>query len=318
MLFPDHMKQLIDECAARLTAEFNPRNIVEYYLIWQMARGFVQYELTCDQVLVNLKFQIERVDLRWADDRREQAARAGARLHTAPCRIAGELGRSKYGALYLIDKLTSLGESIAANGGLDDQQRDYLFDLLGIDPVLRNGSARVPAGNNPAALAQVVEKEKARLARKIEVELDNRDKHEQDAARLGIFKYVDAETRRLINCRGRAERRFEWAEKTLRQIREGADPASILDPETKQPLNVAAEETPCPQAAPPPPPPPTPAAPPTAESPRTTIRLPRLPEGLRPDAREDLIDFLEMFVADFVARTVTITPDGDLGSLASD
>jgi len=312
LLYPDRMREAIDERIRALTAEKSPRGVLEHFLIGQMARGSVQSELAGDQLVVNLKLALERVDIRWPDERREQADRLGQRLHKAPCLVAGQLGRSKYGALYLIDKLTSIGESIAANGGLDDQQRDYLFDILGVDPVLRNGSSRVPAGDNAVGLAAVVEKEKARLTRRVEVDLDVQDQHEQAAARLDIFKYIDAETRRLESNQRRAERRFEWALETLRLIRAGVDPSTIIDPETKRPLDAGTAEA---SSAQPATPPPTSAAPPAPESPRTTIRLPELPPGLRPEAREVLIDFLEKFVADMVARTLTVTPDGELGPI---
>ena len=158
----------------------------------------------------------------------------------SPRRLAGSRGSwagTKYGALYLIDKLTSLGESIAANGGLDDEQRECLFDHLGVDPVFRNGSQKVPAGSDGPGLAAVVEKERARLTTKLERELNARDLQEQAAARLGIVRFDDQETRKLNNYQGRADRRVKWAWQALAEVRAGVDPSTIIDPETKRPID---------------------------------------------------------------------------------
>jgi len=123
LLFPDTVKQLIDERTRAFSAQLSPRTLLERWLVGQTAMGTVQSDLANDQLTINASLAVQRVDTpRWVDDRREYCEKLGQRIGKAPCRIAGELGRSKYGALYLIDKLTSLGESIASNGGLDDAQ----------------------------------------------------------------------------------------------------------------------------------------------------------------------------------------------------
>ncbi len=197
-------------------------------------------------------------------------------------------GRTKYGALYLVDKLTSLRESIAANGRLDPQQRDYLFDILGVDGVLRNGSARVPAADNGPALAQVVETERARLTTKIERSLNGLDQSEQSAARLGIVRSYDQETKNLRSNARYADRRYQWAWAALGQLRAGVDPSTIIDPETKRPIAPEAPAAPAREAAPagpaaPASPPPEPAAS------TSTFRLPAAFAGLPEEIQQILI-----------------------------
>ena len=46
-------------------------------------------------------------------DRTEQACRLGQKLSASPCWVKGALERTKYGALYLIEKLTGLAEIVA-------------------------------------------------------------------------------------------------------------------------------------------------------------------------------------------------------------
>ena len=152
-------------------------------------------------------------------------------------RIAAQLGRCKYGALYLLDRLTSIGESIASNGSLDDAQRECLFDYLVWTMSSATAARRSPPAANGPALALVVEKEKARLTTKLERELNARDLQEQAAARLGIVRYLrDQETRNLRGDQTRADRRVKWAWQALADVRAGVDPATILDNETGKPI----------------------------------------------------------------------------------
>jgi hypothetical protein len=279
------MKQAIDARTVKFAGRIKPSDGFEEFLVGQMARGAVQSEFAGEQLLLNEALAVGRIDDRWEEDRREDADRLGERLSKSPCRVARALGRTKYGALYLVDKLTSLGESIAANGGLDPQQRDYLFDILGVDVVLRNGSARVPAGDNGPALAATVEKEKARLITKIERSLDGQDLKEQSAARVGIVRVYDQETRNLRSNARYADRRYQWAWAALCLLRAGADPSTIIDPETKKPIVPVAQPASAPAAA-------QPAAPAPAEAPAepapSSFRMPAylasLPEEMRQDA----------------------------------
>ena len=224
----------------------------------QIGIGTVQSELANDQLIINASHAVQRVDTpRWAEDRREKTEKLGQRISTAPSFIAAQLGRCKYGALYLLDRLTSISESIASNGSLDDAQIACLFDYLGVDHVFRNGSQKVPAGSNGPELAAVVEKEKARLTTKLERELNACDLQEQAAARLGIVRFYDQETRNLRGAQTRADRRVKWAYKVLADVRAGVDPATIIDNETGRPIKPDATFPPAAKAAPPPPPPPT-------------------------------------------------------------
>ena len=262
----------------------------------QLAMGTVQSDLAADQLIVNASLAVQRVDTpRWAEDRREYAEKLGQRIATAPGRIARELGRCKYGALYLLDQLTSISESIASNGCLDDAQRECLFDCLGVDHVFRNGSQKVPAGSDGPGLAAAVEKEKARLTTKLERELNARDLQEQADARLGIVKFRDQETRNLRGDETRADRRVKWAWQTLAEVRAGVDPATILDNETGRPINPRDRDSPAPEAARPKPAPPEP---PTATAPEaaaaaaastSTFRIPPMLQGLPEELKQMLI-----------------------------
>ena len=249
LLFPDWMLRAIDERACAFAAQVAPRTLLEEWCVREMARGTVQKDLASDQLLINLRLAVERAgSSRWEDDRREQAEKLAKRLPTEPYRVARALARSKYGALYLIDKLTALGDVIATNGGLNDSQRDALLDALGIDHVVRDG-CKVPAGNDGPGLAAVVEREKARLEASVERSLNDRDRSEQRAAMIGIVRQHDEETRRLKSDKSRAQRRYNWAWKTFLQVQAGVNPATIIDPETGKPVDPRPHSSPAAEAA---------------------------------------------------------------------
>ena len=292
LLFPDRVKQLIDERTRGYAVQLYPRSLLEWWCVGQIAMGTVQSDLANDQLTVNASLAVQRVDTpRWAEDRRENAEKLGQRISTAPSRIAAQLGRCKYGALYLIDRLNSIGESIASNGSLDDEQRECLFDHLGVDHVFRNGSQKVPAGSDGPGLAAVVEKEKTRLTTKLERELNARDLQEQAAARLGIVRFYDQETRNLRGALTRADRRVKWAKQVLAEVRAGVDPATIIDNETGRPIKPDETFSPAAQAAAPPPPTP-PAEPPCAapaseaDAAAPTFRMPAILKGCSEEVRQ--------------------------------
>ena len=95
LLFPEAVKQDIDERTRGFAVQIVPRTVLEWWLTGQAAMGTVQGDLARDQLLVNMRLAVERVDTHWADDRRERADKLGQRIATAPGRIARELGRSQ-------------------------------------------------------------------------------------------------------------------------------------------------------------------------------------------------------------------------------
>jgi hypothetical protein len=185
--------------------------------------------------------------------------------------VARELGRSKHGALLLISRWEALGEAVAANQRLDEAQIQMAYDLLAIPKVLRNGSRQVPAADNAPALAAMVNREIARHRTNLQRSLDAADQSDREMARLNIVRQRDSVTRGLKADLHRAERRFTWAEDVFRRLRQGVDPATIIDPETKAPIKPDAPAAPTsapapapepePVAAETPPPPTTPTAP---------------------------------------------------------
>ncbi len=143
-------------------------------------------------------------------------------------------------------------------------------------------------------MAAVVAKEKARLTTKLERELNARDLQEQAAARLGIVRFHDQETRNLRGALTRADRRVKWAKQALAEVRAGVDPATIIDNETGRPIKPDDTFPTGAQAAAPPPP--TPPAEPTAEAPPSeadaaaaTFRMPAILKGCSEEVRQFFI-----------------------------
>ena len=60
---------------------------------------------------------------------------------------------------------------------------------------------------------------------------------------LGIVGARDNATRLLRADQNRARRRFSWALNTLDMLRQGADPASLIDPDTGKPVTPGARPT---------------------------------------------------------------------------
>jgi hypothetical protein len=102
-------------------------------------------------------------------------------------------------------------------------------------------------------------------------------------ARLGQpVAASDTVTRRIKSNASRAHKRLTWAVDTFRSLRAGVAPATIIDPETRRPLQAAAptaaaaqeQSQPSPQPVSAPSPPAADSGPPPALPPEDPIPLP--------------------------------------------
>ena len=205
---------------------------------------------------------------------------SAALIATAPCRIARELGRSKYGALYLIDQLTSLGESIASNGGLDDEQRACLFDHSGCGRGVPQRQPEGPGGPRWSGVGHSCGKRGGPADHQDRARARTPGTFRSKPRRgSGSSNATIQETRNLRSDQLRADRRVKWAWQALDQVRAGVDPATIIDPYTRKPIAPGPGASPVAEPAAPPTPTPTatPASP-SSETPRTKFRLPPIPD----------------------------------------
>ena len=225
-----------------------------------MARATVQIDLCSEQLLIDQKRVLDKIDLAWESDCTARAIKLGGRLDAQSYNVSQALAATKYGAVYLLNKWSELESAIITNGCLDDEQMEVGYSLLGVDKVFRNGSQKLPASNDGPALLAVVAREKALLNRSLETRLNSLDLLERKAAEVGISRFQDAETRKLKSNESRARKRLEWAKKALDELRAGVCPSAIFDPEAGKPLDpedhAAPVAEPAPAEAPPPSPPP--------------------------------------------------------------
>jgi hypothetical protein len=254
------MQALIDVREEALTADEAPKTELERMLIGVMARCGVQAEVCHAKLLIHTNQMRDTADDWWDADRRQAANNLGARLAKDSCRVAQRLESSLHGALWCLERWRGLGASAAANGGLTEPQRQLACDLLGISPLLRDNTERVPAAGDKEAIGALVAREVKRLEREIELTLKLRDKIARAKVRLGIVAPQDAESRTQRSNESRALKRLVWATDTLRDVQRGLAPATIIDPETRQPFHAPGAPAPGPAPPPGPAPAPTPAA----------------------------------------------------------
>ena len=142
----------INELTSEFSLQLKPGTSLERWLVSQMAISTVQCDECDDQLLVNKVRIIERVGTSWDDDCTERTDKLGQRLAADPYNVQRALARTKHGALFLIEKWTLLGEAIDSSGGLNDEQIQTCYDLIGIEHVFRSGCSRVPPGTDAVAL----------------------------------------------------------------------------------------------------------------------------------------------------------------------
>ena len=267
ILFGAPMQALIDERCRDFAAQLRARSLLDFWLCLEMARASVKIDVAHELLTINQERVLSRVETSWDEDAAAREDRRARKLEDQPYDVARELGRSKHGTLILISRWEALGEAVAANQRLDEAQIQMAYDLLAIPKVLRNGSRQVPAADNAPALSALVERELARHRANLERSLNASDQSDRAMARLGVVKERgDSVTRGIKADLSRAERRLKWAEEVFQRVRQGVDPTTIIDPDTKAPIKPDAptaptsEPTPEPAAAESPPPPTTPTS----------------------------------------------------------
>ncbi len=243
--FPPSMAVLIEERTAALTAENHPRSTFETWALGEFARASVQVEVGVKRLLDDEARVVDWVSgPGWQSDASAAAERLASRISVHPYRTRRALERSKQGTNVLIDHLEGLADAVRSKNGLNDIQRGLLFDVLGVPLPLRDGTRRVPAGDNGPALLALIEQEIGRHEANLTSTLNQRD---QDAQLLAInnpHSYLDKHRRLLRSDEARARKQLVWAKEAWDQLRKGVAPSSIIDPRTRLPINPDAEDAP--------------------------------------------------------------------------
>src|ERR1700674_2524670 len=195
LFFTAEMFNRISDLVSNYYKQLLPIGMLEEYLVFEMARSSAQDQRCSEQLLVNELRLTERIGSFWDLDQDERADKLGARLAAAPQVVAGTLGRTKHGALYMINQLERLEESINTKEGLDEPQRHVFHDLLGIDQVYRNGSRQVPGGDDAPGLRALVSRELTRHRTNLARILNDSDAAEKGMAMLWIVNQRDSATK---------------------------------------------------------------------------------------------------------------------------
>jgi hypothetical protein len=264
VLFPEEMAREIAAVVVELTPIHTPRNRLERWLVAEIARTRVQYQrcgALLDQDMIRVHERI--VGPEWEQDRTDVAARLAGRIRKDPYRFVRLVQASKQGTELMIYHWECLEECLLSNGKLSEAQMDKAFDLLGVPVEYRDGSLKVPAADNTQELGKLVGRELTRLRASLPGRCD-KDEQLRHRAAQGEALEPDATTRRHKSDEARAFNRLKWATATLDKLKAGVPAASLIDPETKRPIEpgppIVAVARPAPAPSPVTPADPAPAA----------------------------------------------------------
>jgi len=284
--FPSTAYDRINTLSDDIGRQLNLTSSLENWVGLELARSSYQTDECFNKLLINKARIVERATTCFDADMAERCDRTAARLHEAPSRNQRALARSKAGTHLLITKWQLFYDAIDPELGVDEALRQTAFDLLGIDHVFRHGTNRVPAATDVAGLRALARGEVERHTLNLERSLNALSESEQKMAQIGLGRFRDSTTSSLRGDLNRARKRSEWCLETLRALKNGADPSTLIDPDTKAPVAVgrplvAVPDPPRPAAAapaaPPPPPPPQAEASPQPEPEPASPPSPPLP-----------------------------------------
>jgi hypothetical protein len=143
----------------------------------------------------------------WDEDRRLAAEETAAGLSRRPSLVRQRLRQTAQGCEWMIERWAYLGGVIEEGGAWSEAQRSLAYDLLGVDPVLRDIPLVGPEETGAELAAEQLE---ALRAYKAEV-LDDLDSFERASAERGLPVTPCPALERLRRYKAACVRRHEWA-----------------------------------------------------------------------------------------------------------
>jgi hypothetical protein len=187
----------VDEWTRRLEPWLQPRSELDRILIEQIARAMTALERHHSLLRIASGWAMEQAATSWDRERRSLAAEVGARLAQDPERVVQTLEQTRHGVEYLLNLWRMLADTIEQTGGLNESQRSYFHDLLGVPHARRHGTTAVPAGNDRRGLLDLVSYQIMRLQARQEEYLNEFDRTERDIALQLVALLVDMTTREI-------------------------------------------------------------------------------------------------------------------------
>jgi hypothetical protein len=221
VVFTDEMAAEVARWTVLLSRAYRPTDEFEKELIGVMGRAWAQLEYIAEQKTRDEQRCRDRAIEYWDEDRRQAVEALGERLPRSPSRLAKTLIHSKHGLEWLLGKWETLEAILEHRGEWDEPQRQFAYDLLGVEHALRQGNPIVPDGTDKEELATLVADEIAALKTLLEASLE-KDEEDQMYASTGIPLDEDARTRTLRRNERDARRDYNRARSELFRLRSEA------------------------------------------------------------------------------------------------
>jgi hypothetical protein len=164
--------------------EFKPRDAIEEQLVDQIAIDLARIERCQTAFFANCRQYAERAQLDWDAGKTRQAKKIADKLHKRPSLYTTELESTLQGSRLKLDLWYALQDSLNTEKTWTDEQRSLALDLLGVDPLFRDGRTPLDPSNRDVFKTrnEVVEQEIDRLEDLSEHSLTRLDESEHRLA----------------------------------------------------------------------------------------------------------------------------------------
>ncbi|MFO0958345.1 MAG: hypothetical protein U0800_13100 [Isosphaeraceae bacterium] len=166
---PNYFQRQVDERMTFYVPRYQPIDDEDNFLCAQAAIGYARNRHAMHEAYQYLAIRSERAQLYWHQDRRGEVGRLGARLAKRPSEIAPKLEASLHGARWMLERWEHLRALLLmeADGETDgvwvDETVSMAYDLLGIDPALRDSDPKGLARGSREERLAVIDAEMDRL-----------------------------------------------------------------------------------------------------------------------------------------------------------
>src|SRR4051794_2309798 len=225
VLLPAELVAAYEAHKAELTRQFAQATQYEDWLVGEMALAMARLDRCANMAVCDLQRCLDIAAFDWDDDRKGWVEDLGRRLSKDPSRVVHSLEQSTHGADWMIARWEGIRGVLATGGEADEGLRGLAYDLLGGPLDLRSGAYRVPAAGNAAGLSSLAGEEIARLRKRQQRCLDDRDEAYRSMAMAGMPCEEDPGTARLRRQESSLRRTLERARAELLRVREESAPA---------------------------------------------------------------------------------------------
>jgi hypothetical protein len=225
VVLPDEEAQKVAEREQQWASPGTPRSGELGWMYHQMIVATVRIERCQREASQRVGELAQRALACWAEDRDAEIEELARHLPQRPSLTVARLRCRRAGVDWLLERWWALLFALDERGSWSEEEWSLAFDLLGVDPMLRNSAHALPR-EDPAALREQVEAVIGELEELKDCALNRLDELERQMAERGQGLTNDPVLKRLTRYEAASWRVYQKTFAVLSKYRNPAEPVA--------------------------------------------------------------------------------------------